>query len=150
MGHFIPTTLFILKEKKCQTIPPGTLNVFYILVIHTDSAQMSFVLIALCQPGGAAINFSKRPRNQNWTTLLVWKNLSLPLTSASDICLGCTILELWIFLLPKLLWFTTDIEFKIVSNRSNFESKRIHNFKTMNSRQILLADVRDDKGFFLY
>ena len=63
--------LFILKEKKCQTIPPGTLNVFYILVIHTDNAQVSFVLIALCQPGGAAINFSKSPRNQNWTTLLL-------------------------------------------------------------------------------
>ena len=41
-----PRSLFILKEKKCQTIPPGTLNVFYILVIHTDNAQVSFVLIA--------------------------------------------------------------------------------------------------------
>ena len=54
-------SLFILKEKNCQTIPPGTLNMFYILVIHTDNAQMSFLLIALCQPGGAAINFSKSP-----------------------------------------------------------------------------------------
>ena len=63
--------MFILKEKKCQKIPPETLNVFYILVIHTDNAQVSFVLIALCQPGGAAINFSKSPRNQNWTTLLL-------------------------------------------------------------------------------
>ena len=52
-------------------IPPWSLNVFYVLVIHTDNAQVSFVLIALCQPGGAAINFSKSPRNQNWTTLLL-------------------------------------------------------------------------------
>ena len=75
--HFKPTalfiwdiscTLFILKWKNCQTIPPGTLNVFYILVIHIDNAQVSFVLIALYQPGGAAINFSKSPRNQNQIT----------------------------------------------------------------------------------
>ena len=66
-----PLSLFISKEKNCQTIPPGTLNVFYILVIHTGNAQMSFVLIALCQPGGAAINFSKSARNQNQTTLLL-------------------------------------------------------------------------------
>ena len=64
-----PLSLFISKEKNCQTIPPGTLNVFYILVIHIDNAQVSFVLIALCQPGGAAINFSKSPQNQNQTTL---------------------------------------------------------------------------------
>ena len=47
-------TLFILKWKKCQTNPPGTLNVFYILVIHTDNAKVSFVLIELCQPSGVA------------------------------------------------------------------------------------------------
>ena len=41
------------------------------ILIHTDNAQMSFVLIALCQPGGAAINFSKSTRNQNRTTLLL-------------------------------------------------------------------------------
>ena len=58
------------KEKKYQTIPPWTLNVFYILVIHTDNAKVSFVLITLCQPGGAAINFSKSLRNQNQTILL--------------------------------------------------------------------------------
>ena len=63
--------LFILKEKKCQTIPPKTLKVFYILVIHTDNTQVSFVLIALCQPGGTVFNFSKSPRNQNQTTLLL-------------------------------------------------------------------------------
>ena len=51
------------KRKNCQTIPPGTLNMFYIVVIHTDNAKMSFVHVALCQPGGAAINFSKSPRN---------------------------------------------------------------------------------------
>ena len=54
-----PVSLFILKEKQCQTIPPGTLNTFYILVIHTDNAQVSFVLIEVCQPGSAVINFSK-------------------------------------------------------------------------------------------
>ena len=64
-------SLFILKEKDCQKIPPGTLNIFYILVIHTDNNNMKFVLIALCQPGGAAINFSKSARNQNRTTLLL-------------------------------------------------------------------------------
>ena len=52
-------------------IHPGTLNEFYKLVIHTDNAQVSFVLTALCQPGGTVINFSKSPRNQNWTTLLL-------------------------------------------------------------------------------
>ena len=59
------------NEKNCQTNPPGTLNVFYILVIHTDNAQMSFEPIALCQPGGAAINFSKSTQNQNQRTLLL-------------------------------------------------------------------------------
>ena len=28
---------------------------FYILVTHTDNAQVIFVLIEVCQPGGAAI-----------------------------------------------------------------------------------------------
>ena len=51
--------LFILKWKNCQENPPGILNVFNILVIHTDNAQVIFVLIEVCQPGGAAINFSK-------------------------------------------------------------------------------------------
>ena len=32
--------------------------------------------------------------------------------------------------------------------QSNFESKRIHNFKTVNPRQISLAEVRDNKRFF--
>ena len=67
----VSSTLFILKEKNCQTIPPGTLNVFYIQVIHTDNAKVSFVLIALCHPDGAAINFSKSPQNQNQTSLLL-------------------------------------------------------------------------------
>ena len=58
------------NRRNCKTIPPRTLNVFYILVIHNDNTQVSFVLIALCQPGGAAINFSKSHRNQNQTTLL--------------------------------------------------------------------------------
>ena len=66
-------TLFILKEKKCQTIPPGTLNVFYILVIHTDNAQVIFVLIEVCQPGGAVINFFKITRNQNQTAHIIKK-----------------------------------------------------------------------------
>ena len=35
------------------------------IVINSDDAQMSFELIALCQPGGAAINFSKIAQNQN-------------------------------------------------------------------------------------
>ena len=73
-----PISLFILKEKECQTIPPGTLNVFYIQVIHTDNAHVSFVLIALCQLGGAAINFSKSPRNHNLTTLLLQKTFCYP------------------------------------------------------------------------
>ena len=59
------------KRKNCQTIPSGTLNMFYILLIHTDNAQMSFILIALCQPGGVAINFPKSARNQSRTTLLL-------------------------------------------------------------------------------
>ena len=58
--------LFILKENNCQTIPPGTSNMFYILVIHTDNAQVSFLLIALSQPGGAVVNFSKSPQNIHW------------------------------------------------------------------------------------
>ena len=53
--------LFILKEKNCQTISPGTLNMFYILVIHIDNAKVSSVFTALCPLGGAAINFSKSP-----------------------------------------------------------------------------------------
>ena len=37
----------------------------------------------------------------------------LPLTSASEICLGCTISKLWFFLLSKLLWLTTNMESQI-------------------------------------
>ena len=40
---------------------------FYILVIHIDNAQVIFVLTEVCQPGGAAINFSKIDRNQDLT-----------------------------------------------------------------------------------
>ena len=54
--------------KNCQTDPPGTLNVFY---LQTNNAQVSFVLIEVCQPGGAAINFSKDTRNQNQTARLL-------------------------------------------------------------------------------
>ena len=45
--------------KNCEQNPPGTLNVFYTLVIHTNNGHMIFVLIEVCQPGGAVINFSK-------------------------------------------------------------------------------------------
>ena len=58
-------------SKNCQTIPPGSLNMFYILVIHNDNAQVNFVSIEVCQPGGTVINFSKTARNQNQTTLLL-------------------------------------------------------------------------------
>ena len=40
------------------------------------------------------------------------------------------------------------IEFEIVSKRSNFEIRIIHNFKTVNLRQILLAEVRGNEKFF--
>ena len=69
MGRWLVTVHF--KRKNCQAIPPEALNMFYILVIHTDNAQMSFVPIEVCQPGGAAINFSKIAQNQNQTTLLL-------------------------------------------------------------------------------
>ena len=51
---------------------PGALNVFYILVIHTDNDHLSFAIIALCQTGGTAISFFS-PQNQNQTTLLLLK-----------------------------------------------------------------------------
>ena len=91
--NVIPFTVHF-RIKNCQTIPPETLNVFYILVKHTDNVQSIFVLIEVCQPGGAAINFSKIALDKNQTTLLLLKDLLLPLTSASKICLRCTILEL--------------------------------------------------------
>ena len=91
--------------------------------------------------------FQKSPKSKSDNTFTL-KNLSLPLLSASEICLRCTISELWIILLSKLLWFETVIEFEIVSNWSNFESKRIHNFKTVNLRQISLEEVRGNERFF--
>ena len=65
---------------------------FKIKVAHsdTDNAQVSFVLLEVCQPVGATINFSKIARNQNQTILFLQKPLSLPLSPASKICLGCT------------------------------------------------------------
>ena len=45
-------------------------------------------------------------------------------------------------------FFETVIKFQIVSKQSNFKSKIIHNFKTVNPRQILLAEVSGKKGFF--
>ena len=75
---FGPLTIFHAKQltvhfkmKNCLQNPPGSLNVFYILVIRTDNAQVIFVLIEVCQPGGFMINFSKITRNQNQTTLLL-------------------------------------------------------------------------------
>ena len=59
------------ERKNCQTILPRTMNVFFILVIHTDNAKISFVLIVLYHPGGTAINFSISPQNQ--TTLFISK-----------------------------------------------------------------------------
>ena len=109
---------------------------------------MSFVLIDVCQPGGAAINFSKMAQNQNQTTFLLLKNLLLLLTSASEICLGCTVLKLWIFLFSKLLWFETISNLNSVSNRNNFESKKIHSLKTVHPKQILIAEVRGNERFF--
>ena len=40
-----------------------------ILSKRIPNTQMSFVLIALSQQGGGAINFSKSPQNQNRLTL---------------------------------------------------------------------------------
>ena len=45
---------------------------------HTDNAQVIFVLIEVCQTGGAVINFSKIAKNQNQTTLLLKKNFCYP------------------------------------------------------------------------
>ena len=59
------------EMKNCQTNPPGTLNVIYILAIHPDNAQVSFVLIEVCQSCDAVINFSKIAQNQNKTVLLL-------------------------------------------------------------------------------
>ena len=58
---------------------------FYILVINADNAQVIFVRIEVCQPEGAAINFSKIARNENQTTL--FKKPFVTPTSASEICL---------------------------------------------------------------
>ena len=57
------TAVHFKVKKNCQKIPTGTLNVFYILVIHTDNAQVIFVLTEVFQPGGAAINVSKNAQN---------------------------------------------------------------------------------------
>ena len=40
-------------------------NNSYFYIIVTDNAQVRFVLIEDCQPGGAAINFPKIAWNQN-------------------------------------------------------------------------------------
>ena len=80
-------------KKKCQIIPPGTLNVFYMLVIHTDNAQVSLylqhfanqVVLQLISPKVPKIKIGQH---------FYFKNLLLLQTSANEICLGCTILEL--------------------------------------------------------
>ena len=41
-----------------------------------------------------------------------------------------------------------DLLLKSAVNLSNFENKRIHNFKTVIPRQILLAEVRGNERFF--
>ena len=56
------------------------------MLSNTDNAQLSFALIEVCHPGGFVIIFSKIAQNHNQTTLLFYKNLKLPLTSASKIC----------------------------------------------------------------
>ena len=90
-------TLFIWTKKICQRIPPGVLNIFLILWTPTDCAQKKEFFIAHCQPGGAAIIFSKSARNEKQTALFIIKKLPLPLLSVSEILFGRTVLELWIF-----------------------------------------------------
>ena len=53
----------------------------------------------------------------------------LPLTSAGKICLKCTILKLWIFLLSKLLWFETICSLSNCLKPEQFwKLKKIHFF----------------------
>ena len=56
-------------EKKCQRIPPGTLNIFLRLWMITELAQIKMFALKVLQPGGAAIIFRKSGRNQNLTPL---------------------------------------------------------------------------------
>ena len=70
------------------------------------------------------------------------------LTSASEICLGFTVLKLWILLLSKLLRFETMSNSITVMNQSNSESKEIHSSKMVNLRQISLPEVRGNERFF--
>ena len=48
-------------------------------ISELTTSQIYFETVRL--PGGAAIIFPKSSRNQKWKKKLVWKNLSLPLTS---------------------------------------------------------------------
>ena len=51
------------KIKNCQTNPPGTLNVSYILVIHsTDKAQVSFILIKFANQVALQSFFPRLPK----------------------------------------------------------------------------------------
>ena len=90
-------TLLIWTKKISQRIPRGVLNMFYILWTTTDYAQMKIFLLIAWSPGGAVIIFPKSGQNQNLTPLLLIKKLLLPLLSVSEIFLGWTVLDLWIF-----------------------------------------------------
>ena len=68
---FTRKALLIWMKKISQRIPPGVLNMFWILWTITDYTWMKILLLEVCQPGGAAIIFPKSARNQNSTPLLL-------------------------------------------------------------------------------
>ena len=58
-------------EKIRQIIPPGTLNIFYILGTPTDCAQMSTFSLAHPDPGGATILFLPNSSEFSNSTILI-------------------------------------------------------------------------------
>ena len=99
------------------------MNVFYILVIHTDNTQVSFILIEVCQPGGIAMILSKSPPNQSKIFLWYWNYDFSTFKSGND------------------------FHPHIVSNQGNFESKKIHSLRMACLWQISLAKVRGNERF---
>ena len=77
-------------QRACLGVKYGTLNIFLILGNITDKSQNKDLSIDVFQTGGAAIK--KWPKSKI-IKILVNKNLLLPLTSASEIFLGCTTLK---------------------------------------------------------
>ena len=90
---------------------------------HPNPRGLPSWLKNLFKVGLTKEDFQKSARNQNPTSRYVFKNLLLPLLSASEIILGWTISEIWIFCLFALQYGANVLAKKAVLIKGYLKTK---------------------------